>query len=219
MPTTTAKEIVVFVDDHVDTCECFALALEHQGFHVLTAHDAEEGIALVKARRPRSVVANLWMHQGCGWRVCQFVRSYGAANRSALVLLTSRAGTDGGGRVLAESTDVRLLTTPCGPTELAGALREMLVPAPPPGAEQPLAERDAPFCGPAVRGPLDAPAGTSPESCPGCGAEMCPAEVDPAPPSLRFRAGAPRAPFRKEGIWRCHACGHEQARQMPNWNT
>jgi CheY-like chemotaxis protein len=149
MQMTKEREIVVFVDDHVDTCECFALALEHEGFHVLTAHDAEEGIALVKARRPRAVVANLGMHQGGGWRVCEFVRSYGAANRSALVLLTGSARADGGGRVLAKSTDVRLLTTPCGPTELASALREMLVPAPPHGDVQPLYERDV--CGSAVR--------------------------------------------------------------------
>jgi DNA-binding response OmpR family regulator len=212
MRMTRDKAIVVFVDDHVDTCECFALALEHQGFHVLTAHDAEEGIALVKARRPRAVVANLGMHRGGGWRVCDFVRSYGAANRSALVLLTGGDGADGGGRVLAESPDVRLLTTPCGPAELAGALRDMLVPSPPRRAVHPVSDR----CGPAARDPLNSPAGTAAERCPSCEAEMCPAEVDPRPPSLRFRAGAPRAPFRKERIWRCHACGHEHARQMPN---
>jgi DNA-binding response OmpR family regulator len=210
----TRKQIVIFIDDHVDTCECFALALEHEGFHVLTAYDGEEGIALVNARRPDAVVTNLCMPRVDGWRVCQFVKSYAPTQTTAVVLLTGAVRADGGNRALAEDIGVRFIAKPCDPQELVGVLREMLASATLAASPAPARRRFLRVSDTNVAGRRNSFARKQAPNCPNCAADMRSAELDPEERVLRFRAGAPRPPPRKIPIWRCRACGFEQAREF-----
>jgi DNA-binding response OmpR family regulator len=47
----------VFIDGDSHSRECGARALEAHGYHVLTAQNPSEGVALVRARRPDAIVA------------------------------------------------------------------------------------------------------------------------------------------------------------------
>ena len=210
----TSKQVVIFIDDHVDTCECFALALEQEGFHVLTAHDGEEGIALVNARRPHAVVTNLCMPRVDGWSVCQFVKSCAPAQNIALVLLTGAVRADGSNRALAENIGVRFITKPCDPKELANVLHEMLPSATSAQSRTPPSRQFLEGGDTNLVSHWKSFARKQAPNCPNCAADMRSAELHPEQPVLRFRAGAPRPPLRRIPIWRCQACGFEHARAV-----
>jgi DNA-binding response OmpR family regulator len=123
---TARKQVLVFIDDHTDTCDCFAFALEEAGFHVLTANDGAEGIALVQARQPRAIVTNLCMPRVDGFEVCRFVKSHASMRSAAVVLLTGAIRMDGGHRALARHLGVQFMLKPCEPRELVRVLRAMI---------------------------------------------------------------------------------------------
>jgi DNA-binding response OmpR family regulator len=57
MPAQT----ILVIDDHVNLARAFAMALEHQGYVVHTAHTAEEGLRLAQSEHPSAIILDLRM--------------------------------------------------------------------------------------------------------------------------------------------------------------
>jgi DNA-binding response OmpR family regulator len=61
---TTARPMVLLVEDHLDTREMYTWSLEASGFHVVTATAADEAFELATAMRPHIVVTDFWLKGG-----------------------------------------------------------------------------------------------------------------------------------------------------------
>lgn len=80
------RRIVVIVDDDPNTLDRVTLMLEREGYHVLTAADATQGIALVGVRQPAALVCNLNLHAGDAWTVCALARAQ-LSDQAPVILL------------------------------------------------------------------------------------------------------------------------------------
>lgn len=118
------KPIVVVIDDDPGTADSLALALEAEGYHVLTAQDGVEAIELVNARKPHAIVSNLLLPRLDGWNVCEFLRSHPAMQNLPVVLLTDTFGP--AARSRAGLLGASLVAKRCDPRVLAAFLGELL---------------------------------------------------------------------------------------------
>jgi two-component system alkaline phosphatase synthesis response regulator PhoP len=64
--------------------------LEEEGVEILTTADGEEGLAAIKAARPRLVFLDVMMPQMSGFDVCQAVKQEPALADIHIVLLTAK---------------------------------------------------------------------------------------------------------------------------------
>lgn len=85
--STGPKRIVVLIDADSDSSDSIAIALEHEGYHVLTAGTIADGIQIVRARRSHALVLHLDTSEadGCGMR--EFARAPTKATPVALLLV------------------------------------------------------------------------------------------------------------------------------------
>jgi hypothetical protein len=118
------KGIVVFIDEDSHICDRVACRLEADGYHVLTALDIAQGLALVEGRKPDAVV---WSDGGTGdhrWSVCHFVRSPPPRRRAVFHW--------GGPSVVRKSQQnagylgVQLVRQSSNPEQLAAVLNELI---------------------------------------------------------------------------------------------
>jgi DNA-binding NtrC family response regulator len=86
--STRPKRIVVLIDADADSSDSIAIALENEGYHVLTAGTIADGIQLVHTRRSHALVLHLDTSEadGCGMR--EFARAPTNDTPVALVLVS-----------------------------------------------------------------------------------------------------------------------------------
>ena len=101
--STDPIRIVVLIDADSDSSESLAIALEDEGYHVLTAATIADGIQLARRRRSHALVLHLDTSEanGCGMR--EFARA--PTKDTPLALL--------------------LVARPCDPGALAAQLRSL----------------------------------------------------------------------------------------------
>jgi two-component system phosphate regulon response regulator PhoB len=61
MTPVSGRPLVLIVEDHLDTRDMYAWALEASGFDVVTADDASGGFELAAERNPHVVVTDFWL--------------------------------------------------------------------------------------------------------------------------------------------------------------
>ena len=88
MVTATAKTVLV-VDDEPTLVATLKYNLEREGYHVLTASDGENAIALARAARPDLMVLDLMLPVVDGLDVCRILRREMSL---PILMLTARAG-------------------------------------------------------------------------------------------------------------------------------
>ncbi len=116
----------MFVDDDPDTCSRFALMLEAEGYHVLTAEDAEQGVALLRTRKPAAIVTSVRLAEHSAWVLCSVARSELPVD-TPVILLNERRGIDW--ETLARARRLRVAVLPEAdarerlPAALSGLLR------------------------------------------------------------------------------------------------
>jgi DNA-binding NtrC family response regulator len=101
--STGPKRVVVLIDADADSSDSVAIALEDEGYHVLTAGTIADGIQLVQTRRSHALVLHLDTSEanGCGMR--EFARAPTKDTPVALLLVAK----------------------PCDPGALAAQLRSL----------------------------------------------------------------------------------------------
>ena len=70
-----ARPIILLVDDNADVLEIFELMLASKGFLIITAHSAEQAIALLETIRPSAVITDLMMPDMSGVDFIRYIRS------------------------------------------------------------------------------------------------------------------------------------------------
>jgi DNA-binding NtrC family response regulator len=85
--STGPKRVVVLIDADADSSDSIAVALEDEGYHVLTAGTIADGIQLVHTRRSHALVLHLNTSEtdGCGMR--EFARAPTKNTPVALLLV------------------------------------------------------------------------------------------------------------------------------------
>ena len=101
--TTGPKRIVVLIDPDSETGDALAIALEDEGYHVLTAGTIADGIQLIQTRRSHALVLHFDTSEADGCGVREFARA--PTKDTPLALL--------------------LVAKPCDPGALAAQLRSL----------------------------------------------------------------------------------------------
>lgn len=80
------KHTVLIIDDNVDLAGLFQNWLDQQGFSVVVAHSAREGIELAKAVNPFAITLDLMMPDQDGWDVLQILSTQPATSHIPVIV-------------------------------------------------------------------------------------------------------------------------------------
>ena len=85
-----AKESVLVVDDEEDILELVTYNLAKEGYQVSAASTGEEGLNLVRSRKPDLVVLDLMLPGTDGLEVCRAIKSDPKTNKTPVIMLTAK---------------------------------------------------------------------------------------------------------------------------------
>ncbi len=86
--------LVVVVDDEEDICEMIAVGLRAAGYEVAVAHDGEEGLELIRSRRPALLVLDIKMPRMNGYEVLTHLQQDPALASLPVFVITSLTSDD-----------------------------------------------------------------------------------------------------------------------------
>ena len=125
MASRRRPDVVLIVDDSVDTRELYAEYFRHRGMVAITAPDGDAGIDIAVQARPDVIVMDLAMPRVNGISAAHHLKHDPRTRKTPIILLTGygfRAIHDG---ALEMGVDV-FLTKPCLPEDLEAHLRRLL---------------------------------------------------------------------------------------------
>jgi two-component system alkaline phosphatase synthesis response regulator PhoP len=123
-------QTVLIVDDEEDILEILSYNFKKSGFRVLSASNGTEGQHIALCEKPEVVVADLWMPKMDGIRMCRYLRSQPALDRSRIIILSADSDKNRAIEAIQAGADV-YLTKPVPPThivQLAKSLSAMKSP-------------------------------------------------------------------------------------------
>lgn len=86
----SAKSSVLIVDDDHSITRVVRGYLDQAGFTVLTAHDGETALRLLRLERPDLLVLDLMLPDRDGWEITRIIRSDPALAATPIIMLTAR---------------------------------------------------------------------------------------------------------------------------------
>lgn len=86
----SAKKTILLVDDEKDLLETMVMALEAQGFDVISAFDGEEGLAKAVSEKPDIVILDLMMPKMNGYQVCWELKNREETKALKVIMLTAK---------------------------------------------------------------------------------------------------------------------------------
>jgi DNA-binding response OmpR family regulator len=84
---------ILIVEDEATLAETLAENLTEEGYHALTAHDGETGLAMIRAEIPDLIVLDIMLPVLDGLSVCRIVRKDQTVSHIPIIMLTAR-GTE-----------------------------------------------------------------------------------------------------------------------------
>ena len=118
-------QFVLIVDDSADARELYAEYLEFCGFRVATAADGRQALLMTHQDVPDLIVMDLNMPVMNGW---QAIRELKAHKRTSHIPVVAVSGHSGEAATRAREAGAEVcLTKPCLPSQLARAIRALLV--------------------------------------------------------------------------------------------
>jgi CheY-like chemotaxis protein len=97
MTGNAQQRTILIVDDETDVTEVVSFWLRKEGFRVLTASEAAEGLALAKAEQPDAVLLDVMMPGISGWEMLERLKAADQTKDIPVLMMT----------VLAESRFLR----------------------------------------------------------------------------------------------------------------
>ena len=91
MKSTNRDHTILLVDDEHDILEFLSYNLKKEGYRVLTADNAMEGIKLAIDFQPSLIILDVMMPQMDGIEACQTIRQNVSGRQPIITFLTSRA--------------------------------------------------------------------------------------------------------------------------------
>ena len=120
---------ILIVDDEVHIRMLLEQTLEEleedYGVEILSAQNGEEGLGLIKSRKPDVVFLDIMMPKLNGYEVCQRVKDDPAITDIGIVLLTAK-GQEVDRRQGLELGASRYMTKPFDPDEVLKVAKELL---------------------------------------------------------------------------------------------
>ena len=117
------KKILVVEDGEVER-ELMRLALEREGYGVITAEDGVRGFELALAERPDLIITDFWMPAADGVHLVRRVRTTPELS-STPVIVTTGFGTGSATLTLAQGADA-YVPKPLDPDALRETVRRLL---------------------------------------------------------------------------------------------
>jgi len=126
----SAAQVVLLVDDSLDTLEMYALGLSFAGYRPLTAADADSALLQLQTEHPNAVVTDLMLVGARdGWELIREIKNDPSTRPIPVVVLTGRI--DSAIAVDAQRVGcAAVLTKPCLPDHLAHVLQQILAAVP-----------------------------------------------------------------------------------------
>jgi|SRR5437762_7912066 len=119
---TARKQLILTADDDPQLRRLVSRSLELEDFHVLTASDGEEAIAIIEAQALDLVLLDVMMPKMDGFKVCQKVREFSAV---PIIIITARGQDNDKIKGLNLGAD-DYLTKPFNIDELVARVRAVL---------------------------------------------------------------------------------------------
>ncbi|HSW46129.1 MAG TPA: response regulator transcription factor [Phycisphaerae bacterium] len=135
-----SKQTVLVVEDEEDIAELVAIHLSKEGYQVVRAATGEDGLRLVREKRPALVVLDLMLPGMDGLEVCRQIRNDPESQQVAVLMLTAKG----------EESDIVVglqlgaddyVTKPFSPKVLVARVKALLR-----RKEQPAADSEASIC-------------------------------------------------------------------------
>jgi DNA-binding response OmpR family regulator len=90
-PLTDPRPLVLVVEDEQDFHLLYRLALEPEGFEIVSAHDADEAMELINDRTPDVILADTVGAQGRGPDLLTRIHSNEALRRIPVIVCSGRS--------------------------------------------------------------------------------------------------------------------------------
>jgi DNA-binding response OmpR family regulator len=119
---TARKQLILTADDDPQLLRLVSRSLELEDFHVLTAADGEEALAIIEAQPPDLVLLDVMMPKMDGFTVCQKVREFSSV---PIIIITARGQDNDKIKGLNLGAD-DYLTKPFNIDELVARVRAVL---------------------------------------------------------------------------------------------
>ena len=113
---------ILVVDDEKEIADLLEIYLISDGFQVLKAYSAKEGLRILEEKKIDLVLLDVMMPKRDGWEVCRAVRE---TSNMPILMLTARSGVEDKVRGLDSGADY-YLTKPFEPQELLACVRLLL---------------------------------------------------------------------------------------------
>src|SRR5260221_7538592 len=116
---------ILIVEDEATLAETLAENLTEEGYHALTAHDGETGLAMIRAEIPDLIVLDIMLPVLDGLSVCRIVRKDQTVAHIPIIMLTAR-GTEVDKIVGLESGADDYIVKPFGLGEFLARVRAVM---------------------------------------------------------------------------------------------
>ena len=120
-----AASTILIVDDYADALDVWQRYLQAEGFHVLTAADGHQALAVATSERPDLIVMDLELPGLSGLDVARTLRAQHATRHIPLIAATGHSRTALLDLARQSGFDL-VLVKPCDPTALVREIRRML---------------------------------------------------------------------------------------------
>jgi DNA-binding response OmpR family regulator len=116
---------ILIAEDEPDIREFLSIALQINGFNVITARNGEEAVALTSSHRPDLVLLDVRMPKVSGYQACETLKRSSDTREIPVVFLSAFANKDEVQQGLALGAEA-YLTKPIAPDILVQRVNEVL---------------------------------------------------------------------------------------------
>ena len=131
---------ILLVDDDRDFLKAVKIALDNDGFEVITAHDGEEGLTKARGTKPDLIILDVMMPKRDGYSVCHILKEDESTVHIPILMLTSLGKTNegkNGAETMAKGHRAEgYLEKPVEPQVLTKKARELIKKSKGPAEEQ-----------------------------------------------------------------------------------
>lgn len=120
-----SRKFVLLVEDGADSRDLYAEYLDFCGFRVETARDGRQALVLAEQDVPDLIVMDLKPPLPAGWDAIRALKNHQATAGVPIIAVSAQIG-EAAARAKEAGADV-CLPKPCLPSQLARAIRAMLV--------------------------------------------------------------------------------------------